>query len=202
MRQPLTRYSNAAGADEAGRGTLAGPVVAAAVIIPDGFDISGLDDSKKLSPARRLVLEEAIKRECCWTVDVAHAEEVDRLNVLWASMAAIRRAVHRLSKAPDCVYIDGNCLPPELGFPCEAVIKGDSLVACIAAASILAKTARDRLMTEYAQEYPAYGFERHFGYSTPEHLAALREHGPSPIHRKTFAPVRDLLEQPCLTLDA
>lgn len=197
-KRPLLHVPHAAGADEAGRGPLAGPVVAAAVILPDGFDLEGLDDSKKLTLEQRERLEERIRAHAIWAVEPAEPEEVDRLNVLWASMEAMRRALEALGQEPAHVYIDGSMLPRGLRWPAEAVVKGDGKLACVAAASILAKTARDRLMAEYAQTYPQYGFERHFGYPTPEHLRALREHGPCPLHRRSFAPVRDLLIQPCL----
>lgn len=190
---------NAAGADEAGRGPLAGPVVAAAVVLPEGFDVRGLNDSKKLTSAQRDELAVRIVTEACYAIEAAPVEEVDEINILWASMAAMRRALARLDRPFERVYIDGNTLPPGLGWPAEAVVKGDGKLACIAAASILAKTARDRMMTEWAATYPQYGFDRHFGYPTPEHLAALAEHGPCPLHRRSFARVRDMLEQPCLT---
>ena len=180
-----------AGADEAGRGPLAGPLVAAAVVLPSGFDLAGLDDSKRLSPARRGELEGRIKAEARWAVEVVSAAEVDRLNPLRASLEAMGRALARLE--PERAAVDGNAAPRGLAFPVEAVVKGDGKLAAVAAASILAKTARDRLMVFLAEEYPAYGFERHMGYGTPAHLAALRAHGPCPEHRRSYAPVRALL---------
>ena len=188
---PLEHHPGAAGADEAGRGPLAGPLVAAAVILPEGFDLAGLDDSKRLDAPRREALEARIKAEARWAVEVVTAVEVDRLNPLRASLEAMGHALARLS--PERAFVDGNALPKGLAFPVEAVVKGDGKLACVAAASILAKTERDRLLTALAQTYPEYGFDRHFGYGTPAHLAALRAHGPCPEHRRTYAPVRALL---------
>jgi ribonuclease HII len=171
-------------------------VVAAAVILPKGFRVGGLDDSKKLDPETREELYAQIVAKAAYAIEISDVAEIDRLNILHASMAAMSRAILRL--APELVYVDGNRLPPNL--PCEgrAVIQGDGKFACIAAASILAKVTRDRLMVEMGRVYPGYGFERHFGYPTPEHLAALRHLGPCAIHRRSFAPVREA-EQPCLT---
>ena len=180
-----------AGADEAGRGPLAGPLVAAAVVLPDGFDLSGLDDSKKLDSSRRLALEARIKASARWAVEVVSAAEVDRLNPLRASLEAMGRALARLT--PERGVVDGNAVPKGLAFHVEAVVKGDGKIACVAAASILAKTERDRLMVALGAAYPEYGFERHMGYGTPAHLAALRAHGPCPEHRRSYAPVRALL---------
>lgn len=200
-REPLLHIPGVAGADEAGRGPLAGPVVAAAVILPEGFDVSGLDDSKKLDLPTRERLERRIREGAQWAIELAEPEEIDRLNILHASLAAMARAIARL--APPKAYIDGNRLPTGLACSAEAVIKGDGKMACIAAASILAKTERDRLMAAYAETFPDYGFERHFGYPTPDHLAALQRLGPCPIHRRSFAPVRAAQGseegQPCLT---
>lgn len=196
MATLLTHVSSAAGADEAGRGPLAGPVVAAAVILPDGFNLRGINDSKKLTAAKREELAQRIKADAFWAVEFAEVEEIDRLNILHASMAAMSRAIRRLN--PEQAFIDGNRLPPDLPCPGTAVVKGDGKYACIAAASILAKTARDNALVELAAVYPEYGFERHFGYPTPEHLELLRKHGPCPVHRRSFAPVSELLFQPCL----
>ena len=196
----LEHYSNAAGTDEAGRGPLAGPVTAAAVILPDGFDCEGINDSKQLTAKAREELELRIKEHAIWAVEMAWTEEVDRLNILHASLAAMSRAVNRLSKLPCIVLVDGNKLPLQLPCEAKAVVKGDAIYACIAAASILAKTARDRVMTEFAGAYPQYGFDKHFGYATPEHRRALAEHGPCEIHRQSFIRVRDW-QQPCLDLD-
>jgi len=194
----LLHHPDAAGADEAGRGPLAGPVVAAAVILRCDFDIAGLDDSKRLDAATREALAERIKASSVYAIEAADPDEIDRLNILHASMAAMARAIARVS--PPKVYVDGNRLPPGLGCEAEAVVKGDGKIACIAAASILAKVTRDRMMVEMGTRYPGYGFERHFGYPTPEHLAALRSLGPCPIHRRSFAPVQEA-SQPCLTFE-
>lgn len=185
----LAHIPGAAGLDEAGRGPLAGPVVAAAVILPEGFDVRGLNDSKLLDPAGRAEQEVRIKAAAQWAVCFVDTDEIDRLNILWASMAAMERAYAELASAPTRALVDGNRVPLSmLGFA-EAVVKGDAKIACIAAASILAKTARDRYMQSIACQYPQYGFEHHFGYSTPEHFAALQEHGPCPLHRRSFAPI-------------
>jgi ribonuclease HII len=199
---PLLHFPTAAGADEAGRGPLAGPVVAAAVVLPAGFDLEGIDDSKKLDRSKRETLAQRIREEAAWAVVSCAVEEVDRLNVLWASMEAMRRALHELDRPFEHVYIDGNHLPPGLPWTAEAVIDGDATHACIAAASILAKVERDQLMVELAEVYPEYGFDKHFGYATPVHLQALREHGPCPIHRRSFGRIREMIEQPCLIFDA
>ncbi|MFZ4507011.1 MAG: ribonuclease HII [Fimbriimonas sp.] len=195
----LRHLPDVAGLDEAGRGPLAGPVAAAAVILPAKFKRRGLNDSKQLTAEERLELEKRIQDQAIWSVAMVSPSEIDRLNILWASMEAMRLALCGLSTAPDSAVVDGNRVPPGLPCPAEAVIKGDAKVACIAAASILAKCARDRVMVELAETYPGYGFDRHFGYPTPEHFAALRELGPCPIHRQSFGPVRDLL-QPALLL--
>ena len=192
----LEHYPGDAGADEAGRGPLAGPLVAAAVVLPEGFDLAGLGDSKRLDAARREGLEARIKAGARWAVEVVSAAEVDRLNPLRASLEAMARALVRVGA--ERAFVDGDRAPKGLPFPVEAVVKGDGRIACVAAASILAKTERDRLLTALAAEYPLYGFERHFGYGTPAHLAALRTHGPCPEHRRTYAPVRALLDQPGL----
>src|SRR5579862_5341106 len=183
----LKHLPDAAGLDEAGRGPLAGPVVAAAVILPKGFRYAGIDDSKKLDAGRRRELEARIKAKAIYAVEIADVDEIDRINILWASMAAMRRAYERLG-CQAAVYVDGNIVPP--GLSGLAIIDGDAKIVCIAAASILAKTERDRIMTAYGEQYPEYGFERHFGYSTPEHFRALEKFGPCPIHRRSFAPCR------------
>ena len=182
-----------AGVDEAGRGPLAGPVCAAAVILDPKRPIEGLADSKKLSAKKREALAPLIReRALAWAIAWAEPEEIDRVNILRATMNAMRRAVEGLQVAPDCVWVDGNRLP-DLPYPAEAIVKGDAKVPAISAASILAKTARDAKMREYAEQYPEYGFERHAGYGTKEHVAALEQFGPTPIHRKTFEPVKSLL---------
>ena len=185
----LEHVPDAAGLDEAGRGPLAGPVVAAAVVLPESFDVRGLNDSKQLDLSTRLALEARIKEHAIWAICFVEPGEIDQLNILWASMAAMERAYAQLGVEPKQTFIDGNRVPRALLGWGQAVIKGDGKLACIAAASILAKTARDRHMAEIAERHPQYGFERHFGYPTPEHLEALRNHGPCPIHRKSFAPV-------------
>lgn len=184
------------GVDEAGRGPLAGPVVAAACMLgPDAP--AGLDDSKKLSAKRRAMLEPLIKASCHWALGVVEAEEIDRINIFAATMLAMTRAVAALALQPDEVLIDGNMTPagrhPDWRWPARAIVGGDGLEPCISAASILAKEHRDRLMRDYAQAHPHYGWERNMGYGTAEHLAALREHGPSPLHRRSFAPVAQLV---------
>lgn len=177
------------GVDEAGRGPLAGPVVAAAVILDPARPIDGLNDSKKLSAKRREALAIAIReRALAWSVAEASVEEIDRINILQASMLAMRRAVETLGVRPEKALIDGNRCP-ELPCPAEAIVGGDGKVAAIAAASILAKTVRDAGMLVLHAEYPVYGFDRHMGYPTALHLKALREHGPSPVHRLSYAPV-------------
>lgn len=178
------------GVDEAGRGPLAGAVYAAAVILDPQRPIAGLADSKKLSERRREKLAAEIKeRALAWAIARAEAAEIDRLNILQASLLAMRRAVEGLALVPSEALIDGlHC--PKLAIPCRAIVKGDSSVAEISAASILAKTARDAEMLRLHQEYPQYGFDRHKGYPTAMHLEALRRHGASEIHRKSFAPVK------------
>jgi len=181
------------GVDEAGRGPLAGPVVAAAVILDPENPIAGLNDSKKLSAKRREALAIEIRAKAlAWAVSEASVEEIDQINILQASLLAMQRAVRSLTIAPERALIDGNRCP-ELPCPAEAIIGGDGKVASIAAASILAKTVRDAGMLELHQRYPQYGFDRHMGYPTALHLAALQEHGVSPIHRRGYAPVARLL---------
>lgn len=192
----LLHLPDAAGADEAGRGPLAGPLVVAAVWLPSGFDPEGLDDSKKLDRAKRSALEIQIKAGAAWAVEAVSAAEVDRLNPLRASLEGMARCLARLN--PPRAFVDGNVVPKGLPFPTEAVVKGDGKLACVAAASILAKATRDRLMVALAADYPEYGFDVHYGYPTPAHLAALRAHGPCLEHRRSYAPVRALVEQPSL----
>ncbi|MFC5301200.1 ribonuclease HII [Azospira restricta] len=182
-----------AGVDEAGRGPLAGPVVAAAVILDPARPIDGLDDSKKLSEAARERLAIEIRdKALAWAVAEASAAEIDRVNILQATFLAMRRALDGLAVTPQQALIDGNKVPPGLSCAGEAVVKGDGRIAAIAAASILAKTHRDALMRELALAHPEYGFERHMGYPTPAHFAALQAHGPCPAHRRSFAPVAQL----------
>ncbi len=183
-----------AGVDEAGRGPLAGDVVAAAVILGDDHDIVGLSDSKKLSEKRRLVLSEEIKRRAkSWCIARASVAEIDELNILHASLLAMKRAVDGLTITPEHVYVDGNKLP-KWNYSAEAVVRGDSIIAEISAASILAKVARDLEMEQHHKDFPAYGFSRHKGYPTKAHVRALQQHGPCRIHRRSFAPVRQLLD--------
>lgn len=178
-----------AGVDEAGRGPLAGPVVAAAVILDERQPIHGLADSKKLSPARRDALFDEIRAKAlCCSVALATVDEIDRLNILQATLLAMQRAVEGLRLKPAKVLVDGNRLPP-LDVLAEAIVKGDDKVPAISAASILAKVTRDRMLHELEQQYPGYGFARHKGYGTAEHLAALARLGATPQHRRSFAPV-------------
>lgn len=188
----MSTYSNwlICGVDEAGRGPLAGAVYAAAVILDGERPIEGLADSKKLSEKKREHLAEQIREHAlAWAVARAEAEEIDSINILQASLLAMRRAVENLSLVPSEALIDGlHC--PKLAIPCRAIVRGDSSVAEISAASILAKTARDAEMLRLHLEYPQYGFDRHKGYPTALHLEALRRHGASAIHRRSFAPVK------------
>ena len=178
-----------AGIDDAGRGPLAGPVVAAAVILDPARPIAGLRDSKLLSAARRDELAVAIRaRALAWSVAAADVDEIDALNILQATLLAMRRACEDLDVVPDEAWVDGDRCPA-LACPARAIVKGDRDVAAISAASILAKTARDALLVELDRVYPAYGFARHKGYGTAEHLAALAALGPCPAHRRSFAPV-------------
>ena len=187
------------GIDEAGRGPLAGTVVAAAVILPSGLQIEGLTDSKKLSEKKRNVLYQQITQHCCWSVGEASSIEIDKLNILQATMLAMKRAVINLEK--DClvnyesknsrVLVDGNCCPDVPN--CKSIIKGDLIVPVISAASIIAKVSRDRQMQDLDTRYPEYGFAKHKGYCTKEHLLALSKYGAlKGIHRYSFAPVRDI----------
>lgn len=184
-----------AGVDEAGRGPLAGPVVAAAVILDDQQPIRGLGDSKRLSPRKRERLFDEIRaRALCCCIAEASVEEIDTLNILQATLLAMRRAVEGLRLKPHKVLVDGNRLPL-LKVPAEAIVKGDAKVAAISAASILAKVHRDRLCVDLHAAHPQYGFAGHKGYPTPDHLAALRTHGACKAHRRSFAPVRDVMEK-------
>jgi len=182
------------GVDEAGRGPLAGPVYAAAVILDPASPIAGLADSKALSAPRRTQLAEQIRRHAlAWAVASASVSEIDAINILQASLLAMRRAVELLDADPTEVLIDGrHC--PAIRYPVRAIVKGDSTIPAISAASILAKTARDAEMLRLHQLYPAYGLDRHKGYPTVDHLAALERHGVSEIHRRSYAPVRRLLQ--------
>lgn len=187
------------GVDEAGRGPLAGPVVAAAVVLCKPRP-AGLDDSKKLSRARREVLDVTVRRRCLWAVGVVDVETIDRINIFGATMLAMTRAVavlcEQLAAPPAEVLIDGNLTPQGRcdgwRWPARPIVGGDAIEPCISAASIVAKEHRDRLMRAYAAEYPHYGWERNAGYGTAEHLEALRRHGATPLHRRSFAPVAQL----------
>ncbi|ULX54217.1 ribonuclease HII [Cupriavidus taiwanensis] len=184
------------GVDEAGRGPLAGPVYAAAVVLDPKRPIRGLADSKILTAAKREALYEKIcERALGWHIAFATVEEIDTINILHASMLAMQRAVQGLAASgvvPDLVQVDGNRCP-QVAYPVEAIVKGDALVKAISAASILAKVARDRELMALHQRYPQYGFDSHVGYGTPQHLAALAEFGATPYHRRSFAPVREAL---------
>lgn len=184
-----------AGVDEAGRGPLAGPLVVAAVVFPSArTPVNGLDDSKQLSARRREALyPRIVERALAWNVAVIEVEEIDRINIYQATMAGMRRVVEAVAGACDIARIDGNALPKGLPCPAEAWIGGDARCRAIMAASILAKVTRDRLMVELHRQHPEYGFDGHKGYSCPQHLAALRRHGPCPQHRRSFAPVRETL---------
>jgi ribonuclease HII len=187
------------GVDEAGRGPLAGPVVAAAVVLCKPRP-AGLDDSKKLCRETRGVIDERIRRRCTWAVGVVEVGDIDRLNIfhatMWAMTLAVAGLCEQLEREPDEVLVDGNLTPrgrrDEWCWPATPIVGGDALVPCISAASIVAKEHRDRIMREHARAHPEYGWETNVGYSTPHHLAALRRHGPTPLHRRFFAPVAQL----------
>lgn len=179
-------YTAICGVDEAGRGPLAGPVCAGAVILPQGLEIPGLNDSKKLTDKKRRELYPVIKEQAiAWGIGFASHEEIDELNILQATYLAMSRAIQALEGKADFALIDGN-RAKDFGIPLKTVVKGDSLSASIAAASVLAKVARDDIMLEMAKEYPEYGFEVHKGYGTKQHYEALRQHGHCPIHRMSF----------------
>ena len=196
---PLPRMT--AGIDEAGRGPLAGDVFAAAVILDPERPIDGLADSKTLSAARRESLALRIREEAlAWSIASASVAEIDQLNILAATMLAMKRAFEGLTAsgerpAAELVLVDGNQVPKGLSVPCHAVVKGDALHACISAASILAKTARDAQLLQLHEQYPQYAFDQHKGYGTALHLARLKAHGPCPVHRSTFAPIRKLITE-------
>lgn len=183
-----------AGCDEAGRGCLAGPVCAAAVILLPGFECEGLNDSKQLSAKRREALCEYIEKNAlAWAVVMVEADEIDRINILQASITAMHRAIDKLEVRPEHLIVDGNKFRPYGDVPYHTVVKGDATYSSIAAASILAKTHRDELMKKLDSEYPQYGWKKNAGYPTKEHRKAIIEHGLSPYHRRTFGPCRDLL---------
>jgi ribonuclease HII len=201
LRQPVILHVGPlglCGVDEAGRGPLAGPVTAAAVMLDPERPIDGLRDSKKLSAAARGRLADEIRKHAAaWCVAEASVAEIDQLNILQATMLAMQRAVAGLGRPPDDVMVDGNRCP-NWAWRSQAVVKGDDKVAAIAAASILAKTERDRFMCRLHDEYPAYGFAQHMGYGTAAHLAALKAHGACPQHRRSFGPVKLVLDQAVL----
>lgn len=179
-------YTNICGVDEAGRGPLAGPVCAAAVILPRNQIIEDVNDSKKLSEKKREILFDVIKNQALsYSIAFATVEEIENLNILEATMLAMKRAVKGLNITPDFVMVDGNKCP-EIDIKCESIVKGDANSMSIAAASILAKVSRDRLCYEYAKQYPQYSFDKHKGYGTKLHIEMIRKYGPCPIHRKSF----------------
>ena len=187
------QFSRIAGVDEVGRGCLAGPVVVAAVILDPNRPIKGLRDSKKLSAKKRDELAQEIKEKAlAWSVAAMGPEVIDKINILQATLEAMKAAVEKLPVEPDFVQVDGNKLP-KWKWLSEAIVKGDDKVEWISAASIIAKTTRDAYMCKIAKLYPQYGFEHHVGYGTAEHIKALKAYGPTPIHRKTFAPVREVI---------
>jgi ribonuclease HII len=185
----LTFEPGVAGCDEAGRGALAGPIVCAAVVLPSGFDLTLLADSKSLSPQARREAATVVQGHAVWSVQVVTLHEIETLNVLWASMDGMARALEHLSERPRSAWIDGPHVPVRRSVPCFPMVKGDAKNAAVAAASIVAKVTRDEIMVRLDQEHPGYGLANHFGYGTPEHLKALERLGPSPVHRRTFAPV-------------
>lgn len=188
------RPERTAGVDEAGRGPLAGAVYAAAVILPKHYDLPGLTDSKKLTERRREQLFDAIQQQAVtYAIHAVSAADIDEMNIFQATMHAMKSAAEALETVPEFVYVDGNRCP-EWSYPSAALVKGDSRLGCIAAASVLAKVARDREMLALDAQYPAYGFARHKGYPTAVHLAALIEHGPCPAHRSSYAPVARAIE--------
>ncbi len=183
-----------AGVDECGRGPLAGPVVAAAVILPENHQILGLNDSKKISQNKRARLEPIIKQtSLAWAIAQIEVDEIDKINILQASLLAMKKAINKLRIKPTKALIDGKFIPPGLYCDAKAIVKGDGLINSISAASILAKEYRDRLLCTYDQIYPEYGFSRHKGYPTKAHLIALDHYGVTPIHRRSFAPVARIL---------
>lgn len=193
LEQILAQYTRIAGVDEVGRGPLVGAVVTAAVILDPARPIEGLRDSKKLTDKRREALAAEIREKAlAWSLGRAERIEIDEINILKATMLAMQRAVNGLKEHPDFVLVDGNRCPL-LTYPCQAVVKGDALVAAISAASILAKVARDAEMITLHERFPQYGFAEHKGYPTAKHLAALKEFGPILEHRRSFGPVREAL---------
>ncbi|MEH7084662.1 ribonuclease HII [Neobacillus drentensis] len=188
----LKGFEMIAGVDEVGRGPLAGPVVAAAVILPNDFFLAGIDDSKKLSEKKRLEYDSIIRKEAiAFSISMIHAQEIDEMNIYQATKKAMKTAIASLDPKPDFLLIDAMKL--DIPFPSESIIKGDAKSISIAAASIVAKVARDTLMKEISQTYPVYGFQQNMGYGTKEHIEAIKQHGITSYHRKTFAPVKDFI---------
>lgn len=189
-------YRFVCGVDEVGRGPLAGPVVAAAVILPHDNTIEGIDDSKKLTPMRREELfEQIVNSGAACSVGIIDNDGIDNLNILKASLMAMRKAIMDLKRAPEIVLVDGSFPVPKIDYPQFAIVGGDRHCQSIAAASIVAKVTRDRIMDRYQALYPSFSFSKHKGYPTPEHLKELQQHGPCEIHRKTFKPVAELTDQ-------
>jgi len=187
-------YSRIARIDEAGRGPLAGPVVAAACVIAEGFFFPGIDDSKKLTPTQRKDLFKRVTAhsQVDYGIGIVEPSVIDSINILQATLLAMRRAVENLPSSPDFLIVDGPQLPFDSTFPSRGIIRGDSQSQSIAAASIIAKQTRDQIMFKYHETYPEYGFDSHKGYGTPKHREALQVHGPCPIHRRSFAPIREV----------
>lgn len=194
VRLKAKGYTRIAGVDEAGRGPLAGPVVAAACILPEGALFANLNDSKQLTPELRDVLFEEIINypNLIYSVGIIGVKKIDKINILQASLLAMKKAIAGLSMKPDFILIDGNQLP-RMKIPKEAIVEGDGASISIAAASIIAKVTRDRIMIEFDAKWPKYGFKQHKGYATEEHIAAIQRHGPCSIHRKSFDPVKSIL---------
>jgi ribonuclease HII len=192
---PFSEQSLIAGVDEAGRGPLAGPVIAAAVILDPGKPIAGLADSKLVNEKKRLALFHAIREHSlAWSVAESSIEEIDRLNILQATLLAMQRAISNLSVVPDRALIDGNILPV-LPMPAQAIVQGDRIIPEISAASIVAKVCRDEIMRSYGEIYPGFSFHVHKGYGTKKHLAEIEQFGPVAVHRKSFKPIKDLLKK-------
>ncbi|MDI9636521.1 ribonuclease HII [Kamptonema cortianum] len=187
-----------AGVDEAGRGPLAGPLVVAAVLLPADFDVSGITDSKLLSPSARAHFASIIVSNCQHSIVVVEPSEIDRVNILAATLTAMSLALRGLPAVPKSALVDGNQLPPDPPCPVYCLVKGDRLNATIAAASILAKHRRDQIMQDMDKKFPGYGFATHYGYHCPQHVQALKTLGPCSIHRRSFEPVKSMVNQPCL----
>jgi len=198
MLTPLPFEPGVAGVDEAGRGPIAGPLVVAAVMLPSRFDTFGLDDSKRLTRGERELQFDRIVAGAEYAIITVPTEEVDRVNILRATLNAMSQALRDLPGHAYRAVIDGNQYPIDPPCPCDLIVKGDSHRAEIAAASILAKVTRDRLMVAAAETYPGYGFDTHFGYHRPDHIEALERLGPCPLHRRSFEPIKTMVNQPCL----